>query len=490
MGWDCLVEFPTLPNEQPADLRQPNLTCFVQIKSTRTKRHACNVKLSNAVNFAQQAHPCFVVLLVFQDGVIDPTCAYVRHFWEPEIAATLEAARRAHASDIDALNRVAFPIRFSDEERCAPEEMVGRIEAAAQAIGSNYLTAKTSFAQSVGYEEGVGVGSFTFEPGVDPHTYVDLMLGKAGSVPVSEFTFRDRRFGILGPPPPQRPGRTITIAVEPQPFDECLVTIRPTDRSEELTVPGVVYVPGIPNLPEEFRRVRIQADFLEVMLSAEGESRVTATFDSEGPMPIESIGKIATVWSWMEAGALDLEIWVKGQLLAHGVITLDPHPIKGPWKRLHYVLRQLFAFMPPPHWPKTARFALTDMLEGLNALAGFAARISGGVCEVTFGEFAEAHMPALRKCQRFVGPTYLDLGEVTLFAITDAPVVQTSAEDGRVVICLGRPAILRRAVLSGSSAKNWDFMQTQAELSRPVGGEPSHVAYVTLGSSSPEAREG
>ncbi len=267
-GWDFLVEFPPVASDQPADLGPPGQSCFVQIKSSRSRRKSCNFKLSNAIRFAQHALPCFTVLLVFDGDAVEPSEIYVQHFWSDQIRAALEAARRAHLDGIAALHQVVFPVRFSDYERCPRDEVISRIEAAITAVGPRYPAAKVQLAQTVGYEDGWGAGSFTLAEGVDPETLVDLMLGRVEDVPISAFELRDARFGLKGPAvTPNSPGR---LSVDPTPLESCLVTVSPMQGGEELSLKGDVYVPGIPDLPEHLRKIRIQAGVLEVTLKPSG----------------------------------------------------------------------------------------------------------------------------------------------------------------------------------------------------------------------------
>ena len=64
-GWDLLVEFPPRIDTAFPDLDPPLTRCLIQVKSTQSRLTSTRVKLSNAVKFANDTMPCFVVLATY-----------------------------------------------------------------------------------------------------------------------------------------------------------------------------------------------------------------------------------------------------------------------------------------------------------------------------------------------------------------------------------------------------------------------------------------
>ena len=113
-GWDLLVEFPPQVESAFPDLDPPLTRCLIQVKSVQSRRKSTRVKLSNALKFAKDSIPCFVVLLTYPTGPKAFETAYVRHVWATDMAQAIEAARRASSGGRD-LNTQYLPITFSKE---------------------------------------------------------------------------------------------------------------------------------------------------------------------------------------------------------------------------------------------------------------------------------------------------------------------------------------------------------------------------------------
>jgi hypothetical protein len=108
-GWDYLIEFPPAPTRLiPADLRPIEASARVQVKSKRSGKASVTLKLSNALRFAKDPLPCFVILFLATGGS-EPVRVFVRHFWQQEIGQTLKRAREAHAKGATTSTISALP---------------------------------------------------------------------------------------------------------------------------------------------------------------------------------------------------------------------------------------------------------------------------------------------------------------------------------------------------------------------------------------------
>ncbi len=133
---------------------------------------------------------------------------------------------------------------------------------------------------------------------------------------------------------------------------------------------------------------------------------------------MEAIDQIATLWSWMDQGSLELAVWARDMILTQGQISLNEVPAGSHWRRLRHATRRLLAFMPPSRWPAQARFKITDLLEGVEALLTFTGHVSDPGVILTLGKVIPRFAELMYGCRRYIAPIYLDLGAVTLFALS------------------------------------------------------------------------
>lgn len=477
-GWDFLLQFPAERRGGPADLDAPGATCLVQVKSTRSGRLSIRLKLSNALRFAKEPIPCFLVLLDFQAGATSPSAAYVRHVWTDEISQALKAAREAHVEDDKALHRRGLTIRFQEDDRCEFDVVTARIEAIIAAAGADYGTAKTAFAASVGYEDGVATGTFTFQEGVDGEAFVDLMLGRIADLPVSSISMREGRFGLPGPElVTEGPAR---LSVEAVPHEACQLVVGPADGSDELTLDGELYVPGVPSLSEDLFRIRVQTKLLEFIVRFKGESKLNVHYDGDAKEDITTIAEQAKLWNWLNAGPLKVALWVRGTLCSYGVVDLTGTFAPLAWGRLAKALSRLLEFMPARRWPPEARFTLRDLFAGLDELETFAAQVCGAGVTMTLGPLKPEFAQIMGGLRRHLGPASLDLGDATLLAVVEAPIERIAPDGMNWAIKLGTPRSHARAVLAGGALANRGFLQKQLAEVRADHGQGGDVLISTF----------
>lgn len=478
-GWDFLVQFPSQRRGGPADLDLPGATCLIQVKSSRIGRTASRLKLSNALRFAQEPIPCFLVLLTFEGDAPSPSAAYVRHIWTDDIGGALKTARQAHAAGDAELHRRNYTIRFSDVERCDLSDVPTRIEAAVGALGSDYASRKTAFASTVGYENGYAVGTFTFDEDVDDEAFVDLMLGRVEELPVSHMVIQEHRFGLPGLQTIEdMPGR---LSVAALPEEPCQVVVGAADGDGELTLDGELFVPGVPGLSEALFKIRVQTRSLELILRPGSASTLNLSYDADAPMTIGALAELATLWSWVNAGEITVGLWVRGKLVSHGSIQLQANSPAVPWRRLAKALARLLAFIPERRWPPEARFTIRDLMGGLADIETFAGQVSLPGMRIGIANTPLNFLELAGRCTRFLAPAYLDFGSATLFAVIEAPIERLERQDDGYALVLGTPKPLRRAALAGDARTNLDFMREHLTAVREERGGGGDVLLGTLG---------
>jgi len=249
------------------------------------------------------------------------------------------------------------------------------------------------------------------------------------------------------------------MSVIDPPRRPCLVSVSPPDGRGELTLDGSMMAPGVPDLPDHLFKIRVQTALFELVMRLSGASTIEVNLDADEPLGIGVLSELATLWSWMNEGKLDLTVAADGRTLSRGRITLHNKAPRAPWRSLAGALDSLLHFMPAKRWPPDARFTVRDLFDGLPAVETFVGQVSGATARmgVTFTEANFAEQAA--RCERYVGPACLDLGDATLFAVIKAPVLGLDAHAANYTIELGPSVTVRRAMLTGEGAARWVQMQ-------------------------------
>gem|GEM_PF-5083961 len=429
----------------------------MQIKSTQSDSTSVRIKLSNALKFAKNALPCFTVLLMFAADGKTPRLWYLQHFHHDQITQALKSARQNHSSKCVALNRKTIPVRFAPEDIAAEDEIVDRI-AGAIPNPSDYAAGKSEFYRKVGYENGYGRGKISF---ASKHTaaFVDALLGKKSPVPVQRFLFHEERFGISNPKAEfDGPG---TIHIMPEPRTECRVIVRPPGGSDQIILPGKVFAPGIPNLPEEFRKIRIETDILEFTCGAGTGREVkfgdfSASFRTKDRTGIDRLDQFAGLWSWFESGPLDLEVWIDGKRFLNGQIEANATEGHGYFSQLRRVTHALAMFVDKEMRPPNMVFALSEFADISTALDFIQLQEGAGLTvnmKLTAGTFPDV--------KSYVTPLFLEFGSYLFFSVARYAVKKVTVSGEDVAIKLADPLIQRKAILVGTLADNAEFARDE-----------------------------
>lgn len=480
-GWDYAVEFPPMPSDGPADLNPAKPMCMVQVKSTRGTAARTKVKLSNAVRFAQNPLPCFVVLFVFDEASPEPRAVYLRHIWQTEIAEALRRAREAYV-DGTPLHRSSPSLIFDEAELCPPEALIGRLEETIAAHGPDYGAAKSAIAKFVGYEDGAGEATFTLALD-DMEALVDVMLGRRENVEITGFRFQESRFGLPGRLDEFGFGR---FSVDAKPRTSCRVVLR-SAGGEELELEGALHTPDLPGLSPDLAKIRVQAEFLELICRFDGRTESKANFDFNRAISIAEAARVARFRALGDAGPLHVEILCPDKPPIDGILNVPSSEHASAWRRMDRALTGLLEFAPATRWPQGARFKLTDLAEGVGVIEEFIATITLPGQPIRMRPTNPASGGRAITVDTFHGPMYLDLGPTTLFAIYTADVDMREHEDHLEAI-LGEPRLSHRLVLPGDARRNWSYMRRQIELARETGPHGPRVLFSQLDDTPPPSR--
>jgi hypothetical protein len=333
-GWDCLVEFPADKSDRHADTHPPAKCAFVQVKSTRTTRPSCPMKLSNALKAAQSRDPWFVVLMVATGA---KSKIYAVHIWEPLIEKILKAVRQA-AIDKAPLHRKRFTISFANTD-LHTDDLIEWMGDTIRSVAPEYGQAKKRVYETVGYADGYGTGKITFATDSADKIF-DEFLGLGSGLPISKFTFTPARFG-LSDSSPHIDVTEGTVQITPTAAGDCEIRMRGLESRQSISVAAKMFILGMPFLPVENQRFRVAATGFEIVWISDSDSTFTASLDFNARVTLNEIGRFATVITWLKKGSVDVQVWGKGHRLVGGVLAFDPGRLTYDWSKVSDMVETL-----------------------------------------------------------------------------------------------------------------------------------------------------
>tara|TARA_R100000935_G_C2841555_1_gene171390 strand:- start:12068 stop:13660 length:1593 start_codon:yes stop_codon:yes gene_type:complete len=366
-GWDHIVEVePASKLALPADLRDGITRALVQVKSTAGKQRRARVKLSNALKAIQTDLPCFLVLMVFEG--IELTEVRVRHFWTNEIKRILKRAREAHRDNRDDLHKIY--LEFSMED--LPDVLSNLVEVLCSQVsehGAKYGREKQSVRENIGYDETRVVGEFTFDGNVTAGDIVDWELSDDAELLLSNFDFKDMRFGIPATKVEQpTAGSKISVGLTPR-----VGILRLTRGTSCLELDAQLIFPTMVKPDHEAFQVRVKTALFDIRLSPRAEGTINANVD----LQIETVWDhhvLAELTNWCDGSPISFQIDCDEGNLFNG--HLKPEFTPDEWSKKvsaggrvaeALVGRQVLQGIPQAHdriWSQIAWLAQIEMLFG------------------------------------------------------------------------------------------------------------------------------
>lgn len=316
-GWDHIVEFPLncVPG-LPADLQPVIPPIFVQTKSHMIKGRRVTMKLSNALKLARSGSPCFVVLMNREaDGT--PTWHAV-HFWESLITRVFKRALELNRKgvDEDRLHDHNFSFTMKKSDARTDEDLLPWMRRTVASIGSDYTAAKRSGRQAFEL-----VGSISFAPPTSIDELVDHSLGLTPLIPIASVSISEKRFGVEFPLPVPS-GPPTFASMQALPSRQCDIRMQGPD-GKVLECVGDVIVPGIPDLDEAHRKVRVRASFFDIIWVIDGPAELRPNLDFALRRVPKELEDLIRFVSWCGQGEIDVRITVDDQPLLFASAQLN-----------------------------------------------------------------------------------------------------------------------------------------------------------------------
>jgi hypothetical protein len=443
-GWDYLIEFPPKTWKQiPADLRPIESSARVQIKSKRSGEPSTTLKMSNALRFAKDPLPCFIILYLANDGA-EAVRLFARHVWKAEIAQTLKRARKAHAGGRDDLHKLTITFSFSEELDDHSHDLLQWMAARIAEHGDRYAEVKASYVRTVGFEDGSIHGNIQFEVD-DLQTFVDHQIGLSPVAPKLNITIKQRRFGIDAALPIFS-GTPDVAHIQSHPVP-CRVRIRGTSGSDEW-LDGSLYLPAVPDLPVEVHKFRVVAEFVEIVAGPKTGGTVTLHLDGTVERSLPATRALTNVLRATAQGPIQIQVTAQGK-------PAFSFEVSVPCGRTDQQLEQLSNAVACLETASTGvlpvdlKISLEQIDASWNALAEFNGLIAGTNMK---GAFTLASAP-----ERAVGPAtaiflydYLDIGGWTFLAVVRRAIHRFEIDGASASFDCGDPRVAEAIVRRGS----------------------------------------
>ena len=307
-----------------------------------------------------------------------------------------------------------------------------------------------------------GTGKFSLRGDAAVQTLIDAITGFADGIEVENFSFTPARFGIPERKPLEGPTNA-KLKVTSKPVAICDITLFSPDRSEQVELPAEIYSPGMPGLPKELRRMRIHTSVFDMAVSpfsdddkADGDVKISFDFDTA--YSLSHLCDTATIFGWLQKGAIEFEMWYDGRRGLEGQLSATIPTGAPSWSALAFVLKRLRDFVPISQQPKQLLFRVSDFAEMKQLLQG--AQMLGAENATLRMTMAEPiNHPG--DVNRYIMPVYFDVGPATYFGICKYKIEKFEIDANRLKIILTDGTLLSRAVLRGSVADNTDFINAE-----------------------------
>lgn len=308
-GWDFIVELtPPQDADKPADKTPGVKKALIQVKSTYGKTPTTRIKIANALKFAKDELPCFVVLFHYTKGLepdLEPQI-YVQHFWRELIKRALRRARQASAEN-RSIHKIEMQIRFSLDDNHT-NDLISWIISMIEKNPIDYSSTKRSLYETIGYEDRKYRAELAFGPIKDIEEIVDHELGLTEYLPVSKIRLVDSRFGIDAPVPILESDRG-RIQIRPNDIKGCTLALQ-NSTGDLLLFETSVRTPIFPNLPTEKFKIAMETWCFVAVIDGDGSFTLEVKILWNEEMSMEKLRDFSKFLSW---GGKELSLKLSGE---------------------------------------------------------------------------------------------------------------------------------------------------------------------------------
>lgn len=276
-GWDAFIEIDTVVDlDNAQELHEPLVECKIQIKSTDGRKRGVDIPLSNLKKMVTTPLPAFYLLLEF-DSSEAPATAFLMHVDESMCRKVLKRIRELISKDKTVkLNKKTMRLNFEDSMKILPLNAAKLKEAILSTVGqsaSSYISKKQSHLANTGFEDGVAHMRFSIDNEADLEKFIDMSLGRGGSVPITNVISSSIRFGIPNSNHLVKSSSAIVELGNIVPYDSGTLVILNPENGATVSYDVDVFRSVLSDwVPESKRKLRIDAGLLEIELGYDGVS--------------------------------------------------------------------------------------------------------------------------------------------------------------------------------------------------------------------------
>lgn len=362
-GWDLMLEFPHVKStnkfQYPLDIRPPEISCKVQVKSTdKQVGKIKGIKLSNWERMVKSPLPCFFVVIEF-DGKVEAQRAYLVHVGKYWIGKTLARLRELEAQPGKPLHKCTMQLTYSESDKIDSPNGKALEDAIRKYVGNDpqaYFMKKYEWINNVGYDDYRSKVHFTLPKmsyASTMETLVDLGIGVTKEINLDSLSVEEVRFGISRSlhPDIEPVNPKITVGEAP-PAGEADVVITGEEGSILFQDSFTYYSPGslFPFIPFEYWKLRFSSEIMSFILFVK-DNRVNINlnlFQSDNRIRISKLSKATNFIrhsAVSENVTFKMEITINNNTLDLDVHSTDFPPINAQMNRiLSTIEKAVFVF--------------------------------------------------------------------------------------------------------------------------------------------------
>ena len=430
-GWDFLVEIPASGSDKLlADKVPAPRPVLVQVKSTSNKPAKTRIKLSNALKFAKNELPCFVVLFHYNKKA-KRQHIYACHFWKDLIERSLKRGRKASVEG-KPLNKSMMSISFTDQDDHS-DDLIEWMINTVNALPIGYGNEKRELADNLGYEEQSYRGKLAIGPLKDIAELVDHQLGLTDYLPVTHIKLIDSRFGIDDPTPIYE-GSSGQISLRPNDTREWTLVLQASDN-DPISVPATIRAPAIPGLPLDKFKILIETWLFRANMTHPGGIKLTLKVEdiSNRKLPLAKLNELARFLSW-ESDSISMKAVEDGLPLftCHGNVSSNVD--KGLCLKFANITKNLLDIQ-SRSGVSTVELSLIDLQYSLNKLSVLHEILTAKDMKLNLKPGPEWKNET--SISHVIGYIDIEVGEFIFLIIFDAPVSMRHVPENLIELTCG-----------------------------------------------------
>lgn len=416
-GWDYLLQFQArqLPRI-PLDMVGPTRSCFIQIKSNSGAFRGVRLKLSNALEFATNKSPCFVVLFPYDEDAKPQNDIFVLHFWEREIEKTLKKVRELEAEGRKDLHNLLINFPLREMKKLPANDAVSEVHRTLEEYGEDYGERKRAISKTVGFEDVAVEATIKFVEGTTISDIVDLHLGIRQTLDVAGLSSRTIRFGIPAREPEvQTEAGKLSIEVTPL---DAVAVFSSEVAGREVAVNGKLFGPAWQKLPKEERRLRFISPLIEVRFRPHPRSATfRSNWDTDALYTISEAEQFVDILEVFSSCDVKFALLIDGVCAVSGDAPLKSFPVSPINRVIGRYVKFLASHLKEHNAPRDFRLTLAQLYAAAEDIDAHNELIEAN----EFGASVRVLWDGKERFGKRDGKAFyytaIELGEVTIYTI-------------------------------------------------------------------------